>query len=123
LQVAIIERSKTRHIVNLPDIMTACNAELAAAGREAACVALSFDGVEDFSGLLRELQTVDMLVSSLLLNLSIVSITVIIIVLNASPIAGIRCVAAALQYSSSRRSCPDLFCTSNVLVRAHVCPP
>ena len=79
MQVAIIERSKTRHIVNLPDIMTACNAALGAAGRKAACAALSFDGVEDFPGLLRELQTVDVLVSSLLLKLSVISVILIVI--------------------------------------------
>ncbi|CAK0784591.1 hypothetical protein CVIRNUC_007795 [Coccomyxa viridis] len=62
LKVALIERSNTRHIVNLPDILTACNEELQAAGRQAHCTALSFDGVNDFPALLRELQTVDVLV-------------------------------------------------------------
>ena len=65
MQVALIERSNTRHIVNLPDILAACNGELQAAGRQANCSALSFDGVNDFSALLRELQTVDVLVGLL----------------------------------------------------------
>ena len=30
LQVALIERGKTRHIVNLPDMLAACNNELTA---------------------------------------------------------------------------------------------
>ena len=63
--MALIKRSNTRHIVNLPDILTACNEELQAAGRPAHCTALSFDGVNDFPALLRELQTVDVLVSLL----------------------------------------------------------
>ena len=63
--MALIERSNARHIVNLPDILAACNGELQAAGRPAKCSALSFDGVNDFPALLRELQTVDMLVSLL----------------------------------------------------------
>ena len=64
-QVALIERSNTRHIVNLPNILAACNGELQAAGRQAECTALSFDGVNDFPGLLRELHTVDVLVRPL----------------------------------------------------------
>lgn len=92
-QVAIIERSRTRHIINLKDLLKRCNAmkldgAFAAAseggaaagggnrgaaklGRTAAgavtCVALSFDDVEDFEGMLTELQTVDVLVRPVLL--------------------------------------------------------
>ena len=65
LQVALIERSKTRHIINLPEILAACNSELTAAGRKPACSALTFDGVHNFPGLLQELQTVDVLVTPL----------------------------------------------------------
>lgn len=64
-QMALIERSKTRHIVNLPDLVAACNSELTAAGRTPACSALSFDGAQDFPGLLQELQTTDVLVITL----------------------------------------------------------
>ena len=64
-QVALIERGSTRHIVNLPDILAACNRELLAAGRQAKCSGLSFDRVDDFPALLRELQTVDVLVGLL----------------------------------------------------------
>ena len=60
--MALIERSKTRHIINLPDILAACKSELTVAGRKPACSALSFDGIQNFPGLLRELQTVDVLV-------------------------------------------------------------
>ena len=60
--MALIERSKTRHIVNLPDMLAACKTELSVAGHKPACSALSFDGVQDFPGLLQELQTVDVLV-------------------------------------------------------------
>ena len=61
-QVALSERSRSRHIINLPDIIAACNAAPEMNGRKISCAALSFDGLEDFSGLLRELQTVDVLV-------------------------------------------------------------
>lgn len=63
--MALIERSKTRHIIKLPDILAACNSELTAAGRKPACSALSFDGIQNFPGLLQELQTVDVLVMPL----------------------------------------------------------
>lgn len=61
-QVALIERSRTRHIVNLPDLIAACDAAPAMNRRKISCAALSFDGLKDFPGLLRELQTVDVLV-------------------------------------------------------------
>ena len=60
--MALIERGRTRHIVNLPDMLAACKSELSVAGSKPACSALSFDGVQDFPGLLQELQTVDVLV-------------------------------------------------------------
>lgn len=107
--MAIIERSRTRHIINLKDLLQRCNAmqldranaslngdgtarkssseafvgghvaklghapaatDAAAAKvgnsdpRAMSCVALSFDNVEDFQGMLAELQSVDVLVSS-----------------------------------------------------------
>ena len=65
LQVAVIERSKTRHIINLRDLLAACSSKLSGAGRRSTCSALSFDGIQDFPGLLRELQTVDVLVMPL----------------------------------------------------------
>lgn len=61
--MALIERSRTRHIINLADLLAACAGDhLSVSGRAPACSALSFDGVEDFPGLLRELQSVDVLV-------------------------------------------------------------
>ena len=75
-QVAVIERSRTRHIVNLPDLIAACDAAPEMNQRKISCAALSFDGVEDFPGLLRKLQTVDVLVIIHSIQLFAVRLTV-----------------------------------------------
>ena len=63
--MAFIERTKTRHIINLKDLISRCS-ELQVGEepnvRKLHCMAVSFDDVGNFSALLTELQTVDILV-------------------------------------------------------------
>ena len=63
--MAFIERTKTRHIINLKDLISRCS-ELRVGEepnvRSVHCMAVSFDDVGNFSALLTELQTVDILV-------------------------------------------------------------
>ncbi|EIE21335.1 hypothetical protein COCSUDRAFT_56558 [Coccomyxa subellipsoidea C-169] len=65
IKVAFIERTKSRHILNLKDLIRRCN-ELqvgeAPRNRSVQCTAVSFDDVGNFTGLLAELQTIDILV-------------------------------------------------------------
>ena len=65
--MAFIERRKSRHILNLKDLITECN-ELTVGEafdlRAVQCTAVSFDDVGNFTALLAELQTIDILVSS-----------------------------------------------------------
>lgn len=70
--MAIIERTKSRHILNLKDLLRQCNELDVGEGgntRRVECIAVSFDDVGDFSALLAELQTIDILVKMpLMLN-------------------------------------------------------
>ncbi len=65
--MAFIERTKSRHILNLKDLIRRCN-ELqvgeAPRNRSVQCTAVSFDDVGNFTGLLAELQSIDILVRS-----------------------------------------------------------
>ncbi|CAL8463209.1 g2743 [Coccomyxa elongata] len=65
LKVAFIERRKSRHILNLKDLINECN-ELTVGEafdlRAVQCTAVSFDDVGNFTALLAELQTIDILV-------------------------------------------------------------
>ncbi|CAL8463208.1 g2742 [Coccomyxa elongata] len=62
VKVALIERKGHRKILNLNEVAQRCRGLAPADGRALTCTIISFDDISDFPALLRELQTIDILV-------------------------------------------------------------
>jgi hypothetical protein len=60
--VALIERRTHRKILNLDEVAQRCRGLAPADGSALSCTVISFDDITDYPALLRELQTIDILV-------------------------------------------------------------
>ncbi len=60
--MALVERKGHRKILNLDEVAQRCRGLAPADGRALICTIISFDDISDFPALLRELQTIDILV-------------------------------------------------------------
>lgn len=63
--MALIERRTHRKILNLEEVAQRCRGLAPADGSALSCTVISFDDITDYPALLRELQTIDILVSFL----------------------------------------------------------